>query len=126
MRSLDIRIIQNWVNQNQIVYLPEFSEVLDISFDDYGNQLNLFYQYDSCSVTNQKIYNIWITDHIVRPPSDFYKFFKTVEKRFSDVNLANANNGIVPTLEKINRYYIFIEEVKTIAESREEKLNEIL
>lgn len=128
MKSLDIKTIQNWVNQIQIVYLPEFSDVLDISFDEYNNQLNLLYQYDSYSGTNQKIYNIWITDSkgVVSPPSDFYKFFKTVEKRFSDVNLAHANNGRVVALETINRYYIFIEEIKTVAENREEKLNEIL
>ena len=55
-----------------------------------------------------------------------YKFFGTVERKFSEVNLANANNGRIVPVETITKYYIFIEELKTTAENREEKLNEIL
>ena len=129
MNSLDIRTIQNWVNQTQPVWLPDFAEILDISFDEWGNQLNILYQFDyQISGTSLKMYNIWITDskNICHPPSDFYKFFGSVEKRFSEVNLANANNGRIVPIETSSKYYIFIEEIKTIAENREEKLNEIL
>lgn len=127
MKSLDIRTIQLWVNQTQIVHLPEFSEILDISFDDWGSNINVLYQYELSS-TNSKMFNIWIIDskNIIPPPSDFYKFFGSVEKKFSEVNLANSNNGRVITNETITKYYIFIEEIKTVAENREEKLNEIL
>jgi hypothetical protein len=109
--------------------LPDFSEILDISFDEWGNQLNILYQYDyELAGTNQKMFNIWIIDskNIIIPPSDYYKFFKSVERRYSEVNLATANNGRIVPIETITKYYIFIEEVKTIAENREEKLNEIL
>ena len=129
MKSLDIRTIQNWVNHTQPVWLPEFSEILDISFDDYGSQFNILYQYDyELSGTNQKMFNIWVIDskNIYTPPSDFYKFFGTVEKRFSEVNLSYANNGKIVPIETITKYYIFIEEVKTVAENRDEKLKEIL
>ena len=129
MNSLDIRTIQNWVNQTQPVWLPDFSEILDISFDEWGNQLNILYQFDyQIAGTNQKMFNIWIMDskNIYPPPSDFYKFFSSVEKRFSEVNLANANNGRIVPIETSSKYYIFIEEIKTIAENRDEKLKEIL
>jgi hypothetical protein len=56
----------------------------------------------------------------------YHKFFGTVEKRFSEVNLANANNGRTITVDTITKCYIFIEEIKTIAENRDEKLKEIL
>lgn len=129
MKSLNVKTIQNWVNQTQIVHLPEFSEILDISFDEWGSNLNILYQYDyQLSGSDSKMFNIWIIDskNIISPPSDFYKFFKSVEKRFSEVNLANSNNGRVITNETMTKYYIFIEEIKTVAENREEKLNEIL
>lgn len=129
MKSLDIRTIQNYVNQTQPVWLPDFAEILDISFDDYGSQFNILYQYDyQLAGTNQKLFNIWVIDskNIYTPPSDFYKFFGTVEKRFSEVNLSYANNGKIVPIETITKYYIFIEEVKTVAENRDEKLKEIL
>ena len=129
MKSLDIRTIQNYVNQTQLVWLPEFAEILDISFDEWGNQLNILYQFDyQIAGTNQKMFNIWIMDskNICPPPSDFYKFYKSVEKRFTEVNLANANNGRIVPIETVSKYYIFIEEIKTLAENRDEKLNEIL
>ena len=127
MKSLDNRTIQLWVNQTQMVYLPEFSEILDISFDEWGSNLNILFQYEISS-SNSKMFNIWIIDskNIISPPSDFYKFFGSVEKRFSEVNLANSNNGRVISIDTITKYYIFVEEIKTIAENREEKLNEIL
>ena len=129
MKSLDIRTIQNWVNRSQAVFLPDFSEILDISFDEWGSSFNILYQYDyALAGTNQKMFNIWIIDskNIIPPPSDYYKFFGTVEKKFSEVNLANANNGRIVPIETITKYYIFVEEIKTIAENRDEKLKEIL
>lgn len=129
MKSLDIRTIQNYVNQTQLVWLPEFAEILDISFDEWGSNLNILYQFDyQIAGTNQKMFNIWIMDskNICPPPNDFYKFYKSVEKRFIEVNLANANNGRIVPIETVSKYYIFIEEIKTLAENREEKLNEIL
>jgi hypothetical protein len=74
------------------------------------------------------MFNIWLIDsvNIISPPSDFYKFFGSVDKRFSEVNLANSNNGKVVVIDNITKYYIFVEEVKTVAENREEKFNEIL
>jgi len=129
MKSLDIRTIQNWVNQTQIIYLPDFAEILDISFDEWGSNLNILYQFDyQLAGTNQKMFNIWIIDSkkIYPLPSDFYKFFGTVEKKFSEVNLANANNGRIVPIDTVTKYYIFIEEFKTIAENRDEKLKEIL
>ena len=127
MKSLDIRTIQLWANQTQIVYLPEFSEILDISFDEWGSNLNILFQYELSS-TNSKMFNVWIIDskNIIPPPSDFYKFFGSVEKKFSEVNLANSNNGRVITIDTVTKYYIFVEEIKTTSENREEKLNEIL
>ena len=63
MKSLDIRTIQNYVNQSQAVFLPDFSEILDISFDDYGGQLNMLYQYDWQSAgAHQKLFNIFIIE----------------------------------------------------------------
>jgi hypothetical protein len=129
MKSLDIRTIQNWVNQTQIVWLPDFAEILDISFDEWGSNLNILYQFDyQLAGTNQKMFNIWIMDskNICPPPSDFYKFFISINKRYSEVNLANANNGRIVPIDTITKYYIFIEEFKTIAENRDEKLKEIL
>ena len=127
MKSLDIRTIQNWPNQTQMVWLPEFSEILDISFDEWGSNLNILFQYE-ISNSNSKMFNFWIIDskNIISPPSDFYKFFGSVEKRFSEVNLATSNNGRVIPIDTVTKYYIFVEEIKTIAENREEKLSEIL
>jgi len=127
MKSLDNRTIQLWVNQTQMVYLPEFSEILDISFDEWGSNLSVLFQYELSS-TNSKVFNIWIIDskNILPPPSDFYKFFGSVVKRFSEVNLANSNNGRIVPIDTVTKYYIFVEEIKTTAENREEKLNEIL
>jgi hypothetical protein len=111
MKSLDIRTIQNWVNQTQTIWLPDFSEILDISFDEWGANINILYQYSyELAGTNQKMFNIWIMDskNICSPPSDFYKFYKSVEKRFN------------------TKYYIFIEEIKTLAENRDDKLEKVL
>jgi len=129
MKSIDVRTIQNYANQTQTVWLPDFAEILDISFDEWGSNLNILYQFDyQLAGTNQKMYNIWIMDskNICPPPNDFYKFYKSVEKRFTEVNLANANNGRIVPIETSSKYYIFIEEIKTIAENRDEKLKEIL
>lgn len=133
MKSLDIRTIQLWVNQTQMVYLPEFSEILDISLDEWGSNLNILFQYELSSnhsfpSTDSKMFNIWIIDskNIIPPPSDFYKFFGSFEKKFSEVNLATSNNGRVIPIDTITKYYIFVEEIKTVSENREEKLNEIL
>ena len=127
MKSLDVRTIQLWVNQTQMVWLPEFSEILDISLDEWRSNLNILFQYELPN-TDSKMFNIWIIDskNIISPPSDFYKFFGSVEKKFSEVNLGNSNNGRVIPVDTITKYYIFVEEIKTTAENREEKLNEIL
>lgn len=127
MKSLDIRTIQYWVNKTQIIYLPDFSEILDISFDEFGSNLNILYQWDyELAGTNQKIFNIWLIDStsIISPPSDFYKFFGTTDRRHLEINLANAGR-IIPH-DEVRKLYIFIEEIKTTAENRDEKLNEIL
>lgn len=129
MKSLDIRTIQYWVNKTQIIYLPDFSEILDISFDEFGSNLNILYQWDyELAGTNQKIFNIWLIDStsIISPPSDFYKFFGTTDRRHLEINLANANGGRIIPHDEVRKLYIFIEEIKTTAENRDEKLNEIL
>ena len=129
MKSLDIRTIQYWVNKTQIIYLPDFSEILDISFDEFGSNLNILYQWDyELAGTNQKIFNIWLIDStsIISPPSDFYKFFGTTDRRLIEINLANANGGRIIPNDVVRKLYIFVEEIKTTAENRDEKLNEIL
>ena len=129
MKSLDIRTIQPYVNQNQSIWLPDFSEILDISYDISGSQLNILYQYNyDLAGTNQKMFNIWLIDStsIISPPSDFYKFFGTTDRRLIEINLANANGGRIIPNDVVRKLYIFIEEIKTIAENRDEKLKEIL
>ena len=129
MKSLDIRTIQPYVNQTQSIWLPDFSEILDISYDISGSQLNILYQYNyELAGTNQKMFNIWLIDstNIISPPSDFYKFFGTTDRRHIEINLANANGGRIIPHDEVRKLYIFIEEIKTIAENREEKFNEIL
>ena len=129
MKSLDIRTIQPYVNQTQSIWLPDFSEILDISYDISGSQLNVLYQYNyELAGTNQKMFNIWLIDStsIIPPPSDFYKFFGTTDRRHIEINLANANGGRIIPHDEVRKYYIFIEEIKTVAENRDEKLNEIL
>jgi len=129
MKSLDIRTIQPYVNQTQSIWLPDFSEILDISYDISGSQLNVLYQYNyELAGTNQKMFNIWLIDsiNIISPPSDFYKFFGSADRRHIEINLANANGGRIIPHDEVRKYYIFIEEIKTIAENREEKFNEIL
>ena len=129
MKSLDIRTIQPYVNQNQSIWLPDFSEILDISYDISGSQLNILYQYNyDLAGTNQKMFNIWLIDStsIISPPSDFYKFFGTTDRRHLEINLANANGGRIIPHDEVRKLYIFIEEIKTTAENRDEKLNEIL
>lgn len=129
MKSLDIRTIQPYVNQTQPIWLPDFSEILDISYDITGSQLNILYQYNyDLAGTNQKMFNIWLIDstNIISPPSDFYKFFGTTDRRHIEINLANANGGRIIPHDEVRKLYIFIEEVKTVAENRDEKLKEIL
>lgn len=129
MRSLDIRTIQPYVNQTQSIWLPDFSEILDISYDISCSQLNVLYQYNyELAGTNQKMVNIWLIDsiNIISPPSDFYKFFGTTDRRHIEINLANANGGRIIPHDEVRKLYIFIEEIKTIAENRDEKLNNIL
>jgi hypothetical protein len=129
MKSLDIRTIQPWLNQTQSIWLPDFSEILDMSFDEWGANINILYQYSyELAGTNQKMFNIWIIDsnNIMSPPSDFYNFFGSVEKRQIEINLANANNGRIIPMDIITKYYIFIEEIKTVAENRDDKLEKVL
>ena len=129
MKSLDIRTIQPWLNQTQSIWLPDFSKILDISYDVYDCNLNILIQYNyELSKDNLKMFNIWIIDsnNIMSPPSDLYKFFGSVEKRQIEINLANANNGRIIPMDIITKYYIFIEEIKTVAENRDDKLEKVL
>lgn len=129
MKSFDIRTIQSYTNQVQTIWLPDFSEILNISYSNNYSQIDILYQYSyELSAGNQKIFNIWIIDstNIISPPSEGYRFFGHVERKFSEIQLGSANNGKIIPLELTTKYYIFIEEIKTVAENREEKLNEIL
>lgn len=126
MRQLKIQKIALWSNQVIPIYVPDFSEILDIS--EMNGQLNILYQYDSMYNSNTKMFNLYIIENnnIYQPPSDYYKYFGKVEATHLEVNLSNANGGRIIVPENKMTYYIFIEEIKTIAENREEKLKDIL
>ena len=127
--KLQIYTIPIFINNPSTFPLPEFSEILDISPDKYRNNLEILYKVDDQHVNsfNTKIMSIYMTnsDSLI-PPSDSFKFFKIFETSFSEVDLSHANSGKIIPVENINKYYVFIEDVKTIAENRDEKLNKII
>lgn len=90
MRSLDIRTIQSYTNQVQTIWLPDFSEILNISYSNNYSQIDILYQYSyELSAGNQKIFNIWIIDstNIISPPSEGYRFFVMLKENFQKYNL---------------------------------------
>ena len=127
MKSLDVKILQLKPNIIESFSIPEFSDILDISFNNFGD-LKLLYQYDIEHYSNKKNYNLWIIDsiNVYSPPTDNYKFFGRIEKKYTEINLGNTTNGIISPLEDLKTYYVFIEEIKTVAEHRDEILSDIL
>ena len=127
MKSLDVKILQLKPNIIESFQIPEFSDILDISFDNFGD-LKLLYQYDIEHYSNKKNYNLWLIDsiNVYSPPTDNYKFFGRIEKKYTEINLGNTTNGIISPLEDLKTYYVFIEEIKTVAEHRDEILSDIL
>ena len=127
MKSLDVKILQLKPNIIESFSIPEFSDILDISFDNFGD-LKLLYQYDIEHYSNKKNYNLWIIDsiNVYSPPTDNYKFFGRIEKKYTEINLGNTTNGIISPIEDLKTYYVFIEEIKTVAEHRDEILSDIL
>lgn len=127
MKSLDVRTVEFTTNMVKNILIPEFSEILDISFDSFGG-LKVLYQYDIDHYDTKKSYNFWIIDsiNVYSPPTDNYKFFGRIEKKYTEINLGNTTNGIISPFEDLETYYVFIEDVKTVAEHRDEMLSGIL
>lgn len=127
MKLLDVRTVEFTTNMVKNILIPEFSEILDISFDSFGG-LNVLYQYDIDHYDTKKSYNFWIIDsiNVYSPPTDNYKFFGRIEKKYTEINLGNTTNGKVLPLEDLKTYYVFIEEIKTVDEHRDEILSDIL
>jgi hypothetical protein len=114
--------------------VPEFSKILNISFDEFSTNLNALLEHNPDQQviipgSQGRMVFYWITEskNLVSPPSGDYKYFTSLTKKVMEINLANTHNGRVIPYETNNwEYHIFLREVKTIAENRDEKLNEIL
>lgn len=131
MKKYEIKQLPIWSGQINFLWLPDFSEIIDVSSNEAGSNLDIL-----CLCPegpNVKLFNFWISESqqysnfITQPPSESYKFFSKVQKGNSAVNLGLAMNGRIE-VENYNttRLYIFIEEVKTMAENRDKQLEKLV
>ena len=131
MKKYEVKQLPIWSGQIQFLWLPDFSEIIDVSINEGVSNLDIL-----CLCPegpNVKLFNFWISESqqysnfITQPPSESYQFFGKVQKGNSAVNLGLAMNGRIE-VENYNtsRLYIFIEEVKTMAENRDKQLEKLV
>lgn len=104
--------------------LPDFAKVLDISFDIFNQQIEILYEYRIESPSD-KMLNIWITNpRNLQPPftDDYYYWGKLQRIDIGNVDLSFTNNGKVPVAFRNEIYYVFLMEIKSQAELRDQKI----
>lgn len=131
MKRYEIKHLQIWPNQMQILWLPDFSEIIDVSLNRSHYRLDVLCKCPEGA--DMKQFNFWISEvnqysnFLSQPPYESYQFIDKVEVINSSVNLGLANSGKVEVENhNTSRLYIFIEEIKTIAENRDKQLEEIV
>ena len=122
---------QSYYN-NSIVHfsLPPYSKLLDVFID--SSMFRILYEYDSnySDNPNKKYYDFRILTDSNFTFNDYgYEYFKTIIEE-EPPTLSNYSNGNQINLSIVNGYkkyfYIFVHEMKSIEESRDEKLENLL
>jgi len=107
--------------------IPDFAQILDISFDQLDDQLEILYRYIPGNPSD-KLLNIWISNsrNIVSTPTDDYHYWGKIQRQdIVPLDLSFTNNGKVPILKITETYHIFIHELKSINELRDQKIEDI-
>lgn len=114
------------INRSYSINLPDYSKVLDISYDDY--YLNILYEYD-INYPECKILNLWILPIglALKPPLESYKYFGKIQKTTVDnLDLSLANGGKIPINIREENFYVFSMEIESKNEMRDKKIEETL
>lgn len=104
--------------------LPDFAKILDISFDIFNQQIEILYEFRVESPSD-KLLQIWITNsRNLQPPfnDDYYYWGKLQRSDIGNVDLSFTNNGKVPVAFRNETYYIFLFEIKSQSELRDQKI----
>ena len=108
--------------------VPDYAKILDISFDNHNSQLEVLYQFPENSPSD-KIFNIWITENRnLQEPGiygeQYWNYWGKVQRMdIHNVELSYANNGRIPVTYRNETYYIFLMEIKSASELRNQKID---
>lgn len=117
------------VGQYQTIDAPAYSKIVDISIDQYGGLIVLYEHKVEYSTIQHKQFIIFIVDGVdniqenTRYIGDNFKFFGKIEK-YSPTSI--LGNGKIDTFLNKEIYYVFIEEIKSVDELRDENINKVL
>lgn len=108
--------------------IPDFAQILDISFDYFESQIEILYR---CSPDQprDKIVNLWITgpQSICPPPIDDYYYWGKIQRQdIRNLDLSFTNNGKVPIVHNTETYHVFLFNIKSINELRDQKIEEVI
>lgn len=115
-------------NYLHTVRIPDFAQILDISFDYFESQIEILYRY-SPDQPHDKVVNLWITGHrnICPPPiGDYYYWGKIQRQDIKKLDLSFTNMGKVPIVHSTETYHIFLFDIKSTNELRDQKIEEVI
>lgn len=104
--------------------LPDFAKILDISFDIFNHQIEILYEY-RVEAPSDKLVQIWITNsrNLMSPFNDDYYYWGKLQRSdIGNVDLSFTNNGKVPVAFRNEIYHIFLFEIKSQSELRDQKI----
>lgn len=110
-----------------IIYIPEFSELIDICIP-YMNTIKLLYSY-SIESNQKKSINLMIIDSTIEDfeVPEFYKYVKSCLVTEPQLNMSSTSNNLnMHVVNNSNYFHIFVYEIPTIAEVRDKKIEEII
>ena len=121
--------------------VPSYSKLLDINLVnnqtngfnpqlDYlvNNQLVIIFEYDDIISNGTKIFSFYVKDNDLYP-SYQHEYFKSIKvselQRIDTISIGTGFNiNLTPPFEKI--FYVFFQDQKSLDETRDEKLNDVL
>lgn len=105
--------------------LPDYARILDISFDIFNHEIEILYEY-RVEAPSDKIIQIWITNsrNLQSPFSDGYYYWGKLQRtNINNIDLSFTNNGKVPVTITNDKYYVFLMELKSTNELRDQKID---
>lgn len=108
--------------------IPDFAQILDISFDYFESQIEILYRYLP-DQPRDKVINLWITGprNICPPPIDDYYYWGKIQKLdVRKLDLSYTNMGKIPITHNTETYHIFLFDIKSTNELRDRKIEEVI